>query len=158
MASKVIDRDRGYAALMRATRQLQHYRGAVDLAPGRYRSGMTVAQVAALHERGTRRMPQRDFMGRWWTRGGKAQLARAQRRAARLLVTARNAPLAERVLAAAGNEAVRDIRAGFQRLAPLAPSTVASKGSRTILIETGLLSRSIRFAPLRGDGRGQRAR
>lgn len=140
---KIRDIDRGFRAFERHVYDAQRGHLRVGIQPQdaarRYSSGQTVAEVAALHEQGTPRMPARPFLSSWFQRRGLRYLSEVTEILRANMVRGG----ARRALRVLGHRAALEVRAGFRQLAPLARSTVARKGSARILRETGLLARSI---------------
>lgn len=110
------------------------------LTPG---AGLTVAEVAAFHEFGTRTIPQRSFIRGWFDESIDANKALIQSQL-KLVVQGR-LPLEtalERVALKCEADVKRRIRNRIPP--PLAPATVARKGSSVPLISTGQLRAAIR--------------
>jgi hypothetical protein len=146
MASRVRDTDRGMRAL------LARVRGArLTLTVGvhgeeggaSHGHGLTVGDIATIHEYGLG-VPERSFI-RAWADGAQAENERALQQAA-IRVVKGQVPSAKVALDQVGLAFVGAVQA---RMAggippPLAPATVARKGSSTPLIDTGQLRASIR--------------
>lgn len=103
----------------------------------------TNAEVGAAHEYGTENIPQRSFIGQAMRRRVKEFRALA----ARLLqMVIYKRATAEQALGLLGAWAVGAIKTTITRdgtFAPLAPATIARKGSSKPLIDTGQLIGSI---------------
>jgi hypothetical protein len=110
----------------------------------RYGSGVTVSQVARWHEIGTRRMPARPFLTYWWTReNGARRIRDATRKALELSLTRGTDPL--RALQQAGERYVAQIQSTFQLMRPIKISTARRKRSSEVLVESGMMWRSIGY-------------
>lgn len=145
--STVTVRDRGYSRLLRAVRGMRDGGISIGIHPREarvaYPGGATVGEVARVHASGGRYLPRRDPIGQWWEREGQREVLRRTRAALTRALRSGRPPWRE--LERAGAEMVRRARAEFQRLRPLAPATVRRKGSRRILVRTGLLLRSVQY-------------
>jgi hypothetical protein len=147
---RVTTRDRGYRRFRDAARRGSLVLEVGVLGPEAARPhprarGLSVAEVADLARRGSRRAPSRDFVSAWYARRG----AHAQRLAvAAIRAALRGGPDARRRVEAVGRAARDEMRAEMSRMAPLAPSTVARKGSSRVLVETGALRRAVSFRVL----------
>ncbi len=151
---QVIDKDRGYKALMKKLgRRLHGMSISVGVqgndAQKEYDNGATVGEVAGYAEFGTSTQPPRPFLGtaaeRWnlW-RTDMVKLGRA---------SIDNAPevLAQKL----GEKIVKDIVAVIDTSLPPpnAPSTIAKKGSSRTLVDTGELRDSISAKITNNGGR-----
>lgn len=149
------DRDHGFGRLIRRLRGGIASRLAVGVLarsasdPNRD-SELSVLAVAIVNEFGGPDLPERSFI-RAWADENRARNLERIRRVARTLIT-RPSASEERLLRALGQEMVAEIRARMARgiPPPLAPETVAQKGSTTPLVG-GQLERAIR-AEVRGVG------
>lgn len=104
---------------------------------------LTVAQVGAFHEFGTSRVPQRSFV-RGWFDESQAEIAELLR--SQLALAAAGKLTVEQALerVALKCEASMKKRIRNRIPPPLAPETIARKGSSVPLIDTGQLRNSIR--------------
>lgn len=105
-----------------------------------YPSGQTVAEVAHLHEYGTRDMPARP----WLSEGmAVADVEGASRRAVEGIISGKQT--AAQALGKAAESVAVAVREELPDLplAPLAESTVEKKGSATPLVDTGELREAI---------------
>lgn len=111
--------------------------------------GVTVADIALVHEYGLGDVPERSFL-RAWVDENKAEIARRLKQAAEDAVFGRQAPdvAMQRFGLWAVGEIKKRIVAGISP--PLDPRTVARKGSSTPLVDTGQLLSSITSAVVRG--------
>lgn len=116
-----------------------------------YPDGQTVAEVATWHALGAGRLPVRDPVGQWWDRTGRRDVLRATRAALTRSLRSGRPPWGE--LDRAGRAFATAVRAEFQRLRPLAPSTIRGKGHARILYRTGRLWSAIGYRVRRGRGR-----
>ena len=149
MKATITTRDKGYNRLLRRAQAIS---GAGQLSVGihpregrrRYTGGQTVAQVARWHETGTKRMPARPFVFYWWVReNGQRKVRDTTRRA--LQASLANGTDPTRALQRAGERYVAEIRTTFDLMKPIAISTAKRKRSRQVLVETGLLWRSVGY-------------
>lgn len=146
--TKVTTVDRGYNRLIKRAKRLPEGQVTIGIHPRdgqkKYLSGVTVSEVARLHESGTSRMPARPFLTHWWTiQGGQRRIRDATREALNQALRTGRDP--RKRLEAAGARYQVQIRETFRRMKPIAPSTARAKGSTQILIDSGLLWRSIGF-------------
>lgn len=144
--TRVKDIDRGYRRFLRNARSARtgqlrlgvFGRAGQRIYPG---SSVSVKQVAGWHEGGTRRMPRRPWLSSWWDANAK----RLEQEQTRILQRNLRRGDVTRAYQALGRSSQARIIANFQRLVPLARSTVRTKRSSRILVETGLFRDSIRF-------------
>jgi hypothetical protein len=118
---------------------------------GQYPNGRSVAQIAAIQEFGTARIPARPFVRHALRSVGEVQ---AVLRAESAAITSKNrkAPTAcRRVAQAMAALVVRAIDESPGWAKPNAPETVRRKGSDHPLIDTGLLRRSVHWRVVRGS-------
>lgn len=113
----------------------------------------TNAEIGAIHEYGApgAGIPERPFVRSTFT-FRRAELIELQAAAARAIIEGRLRPeKAIALIGAWGAGAVREqiLKYGAFLFAPLAPSTIARKGSSQPLVETGQMVRSISFVVLR---------
>jgi hypothetical protein len=145
MARNLIDRDRGYKALMAAAHAASR--------PAVVRVGIlndepksdgviSLIEVALIHEFGLGNVPERSFI-RGWADENEAEIKRRMRALAEQVVTAKLTQ--EQALNFFGLWAVAQIKRRIVAgIAPaLEPETVARKGSSTPLVDTGQLINSI---------------
>jgi hypothetical protein len=106
-------------------------------------SGLTVAEVAAFHEFGTRTIPQRSFIRAWFDESlaENRGLIRSQ-----LTLAASGKISLESALARVALKCEADVKRRIRNRIPppLATSTIARKGSSVPLISTGQLRAAIR--------------
>jgi|AACY02.16.fsa_nt_gi hypothetical protein len=151
----VKDIDLGYRRIMRELAELGEMVVLVGVGEdaGAYDDGTPVAAVGAMLEYGTSRMPARP----WLTIGtSKANVDDELAAIARAVTKGGDA---RRALDAAGERIAERVKSTLSDdVKPLAPSTVAQKGSSQPLIDTGRLKRSItaRVVPAR-QARGEGA-
>lgn len=110
------------------------------LIPG---AGLTVAEVGALHEFGTRTIPQRSFIRGWFDE--RQDFIRATLRSQMALVLQGKLSLetaGNRIALACEGDVKRRIAAGIEP--PLAQSTIDRKGSSRALVDTGQLRNAVR--------------
>lgn len=105
--------------------------------------GLTVGDVATFHEFGTRTVPQRSFLRAWFDENQTFIAETLKKQFAGVPEGKRTAEQAAERCALAFEGGVK------QRIArgippPLAPSTIARKGSSVPLIDTGQLRNAIR--------------
>lgn len=105
--------------------------------------GLTVGDIATFHEFGTQTVPQRSFVRSWYDERQAfiADTLRTQLQA----VIAGKRPIeqaAERIALAFEGDVKRRIAQNIPP--PLAPATIARKGSSVALIDTGQLRNAIR--------------
>lgn len=145
MTVKIVDRDHGYKRLLKAVTDPRKLVVAVgvlgDKASKTYEDGVTVSDVASFHEFGIG-VPERSFLRAWFDAHVEANKEFARRLARARLAGAIDV---RRSLELMGARAVAGIQ---ERIAqnippPLAPTTVARKGSSVALIDTGQLRSSI---------------
>lgn len=157
--ARVTVRDKGYSALLRRARAIS---GEGQLSVGvhpregltHYEDGTTVAQVARWHENGTRRMVARPFLSYWWIReNGARKIRRATLDALENSLARNQDPL--RALDRAGERYVAQVRATFRLMKPIKISTARRKKSREVLIDSGLLWRSIGYRARVGKRRSR---
>ena len=110
---------------------------------GGYEDGVTVAQVAAWNEFGTRNMPSRPFM-RDTVNLNKAEVKRTFDEAAKAIL---NGSTEDRELEKIGvlAKAMMQKQITDGGYAPDAPSTVRKKGSSHPLIDTGQMRQSVNY-------------
>ncbi len=123
--------------------------------PASGKKPLTLVEVAWFNEFGTKHIPERSFI-RSTTDEQRSQLAQIKKRLA-IEITAGRQTVAS-ALAILGEWMQAQIQQKITRLSepPNAPSTVARKGSRNPLIDTGQLRQSIRYqvtVPNPGGGR-----
>lgn len=110
------------------------------LTPRRVR-GRTIAIVAAAHEFGTRKIPQRSFIGRTIDERGP-ELQAIQAKVIDRVIDGEDPERAANILGLAASSAIRErIRAGIPPA--LARKTVERKHSTLPLVDTGQLLNSI---------------
>lgn len=143
MSSRVTDKDRGWKRAMRAMRpDNAHVVVGVPDDPKKGSEGVTLAQVAAVHEFGTDTIPRRSFI---------ADTAdENRRRYAKFLASHEVSVLTGRqtrrgALNLLGLVMVGDVKRRISAgiAPPLKPETIRRKGSSTPLIDTGQLRNSI---------------
>ncbi len=105
--------------------------------------GQTVAQIGSYHEFGTRTIPQRSFIRAWFDENQTFIRDTLQKQFAGVATGKRAAEIAAERCALAFEGAVK------QRIArgippPLAPATIARKGSSKQLVDTGQLRNAVR--------------
>ncbi len=146
------DRDRGYNRLLQtverlgkeaARRVLVGIQGAEAAAP-HHGTELTTAEVGAIHEFGLGNCPERSFLRSTFDVNRDAYLDLLRRMGQQIVKGAMTPAQALELL---GQKFVGDIQG---RIAegidpPLAPSTIAAKGSSTPLIDTGQLRSSITY-------------
>lgn len=151
--ARIIDRDLGFRALFVRLRVFQNMSLTVgiheDDGSETHEEGageeLTTLQVAAFHEFGTDRIPQRS-----WLVAGIAEnedrIAALMKRLARSVIANRSRLDPRRALDLLGLEITQLIQARIRAgiAPPLADVTIARKGSSTPLIDTGQLIQSIR--------------
>ena len=145
MGMRIVDRDRGYNALVKkvfAQRKPILEVGVLSSASGNYAGGTSIVDVATWNEFGTSRIPSRSFLRAWFDEGSD--------RAREWLSSGMKAVIkgkttADKMLEMIGLKIVGEIqtRMASSIPPPNAPSTVAKKGSTTTLIDTGQLRSSI---------------
>jgi len=150
--------DTGMSAFMASVKALQKTRGRVGVladAPkkegtrtgkrGRQiQQAATLAQVAAAHEFGTDKIPQRSFIRATMDIHAKDILAMMERLVAQVLTGAITPAVAmERLLIFAQGLVQKRIAVGIDP--PLKPETIARKGSSKQLIDSGQLRSSITY-------------
>ncbi len=150
MSHDVEDKDHGYQALLKrmagaAASLTVGVHEAEGSASAEKSAGLTLVEVAAFHEFGTRRTPRRSFIADWsdeFEETHKQQL----RQMAKAVYEGKVASV-EQGLARLGNLYVGEVQKRISQgiAPPLQPSTVARKGSSTPLIDTGQLRSSVRF-------------
>lgn len=148
--SRIIDRDLGFRALFARLRLSERVNVTVgihqdDGSEAHEGTELTVVEIAAFHEFGTNRTPQRS----WLVEGiaeNENRIIDFMKGFGRRVISNRNRLDPRRALDLLGLEITRllqaRIRAGIPP--PLADVTVALKGSSTPLIDTGQLIQSIR--------------
>lgn len=136
--SRVIDRDKGFAALIRLMKSADSAAVKVGILGG----DSELAEIAAANEFGTDTIPSRPAFRRAID-GGKQEIGRA---AERLLgrVVDRKMPVRQ-ALGQLGLLGVRRVQREITTLKdpPNAPRTIAQKGSSNPLIDTGRLRRAV---------------
>lgn len=155
MAGQFTDTDRGFAALAKimsgkgATLRVG-FIGAKAKAAKKDGGGLSVAEVAAVHEFGLGRVPRRSMIGGWYFQNRK-QILRDLELGLRAVVS--GVP-EDRVLGVLGVKYQAQIQ---ERIAdgidpPLAASTLKRKGENkaTPLIDTGQLRSSVTYEVTRG--------
>ncbi len=105
--------------------------------------GMTIGDIGSIHEFGTQTVPQRSFVRSWFDERQAfiADTLRTQLQA----VIAGKRPIeqaAERIALAFEGDVKRRIAQNIPP--PLAPATIARKGSSVALIDTGALRNAVR--------------
>lgn len=149
MTVRVIDRDFGLRALERRLRNARFARVTVGIHEDAGESGgVTIAEIGAFQEFGTRTIPQRSFIRQ--TIDMKAADIRAlQRRLAKRVVRKADRMQPRQALGILGEAITSMMRARIRAgITPtLAASTLASKksGRETPLIDTGQLIQSLSF-------------
>lgn len=110
------------------------------LTPG---AALTVAEVGAFHEFGTRNIPQRSFIRAWFD--GAIQENKALVQSQLALVVAGRLPL-EQALERVALKCEADVKRRMRNRIPppLKPETIKRKGSSVPLIDTGQLRAAIR--------------
>lgn len=108
---------------------------------GGYPDGQSVAQVASANEFGTSRAPARPFMKQMAENRGKEITEECGRMAKRLAEGGSAADELSQIGKLAEDLLKEEIRSGS--FAPLAPATVARKGSSQPLIDTGRMVDSV---------------
>ncbi len=104
---------------------------------------LTVAQVGAFHEFGTSRVPQRSFIRGWFD---ESQAEIADLRRSQLVLSAAGKLTVEQALERVALKCEASVKRRIRNRIPppLAPETIARKGSSVPLISTGQLRNSIR--------------
>lgn len=146
----VKDKDKGYRALIVRARDLAHsvpVRVGIHDADGgkAYKDGTTVLQVATWQEFGTETIPERSFLRAWF------DIERVKIQASMVAIS--KAILSgkytrEQGLNLLGLRWVGEIQKRMSNRIPppLAPATIARKGSDVPLIDTGQLRASIKHS------------
>lgn len=149
----VRDEDRGYKALVETVfkfgKPVVHV-GILEADGGEDHGGMTVAEVAAIHEFGLG-VPERSFLRAWFDENED----RAREAIRRLLVSViAGKRTKEQALELFGQWAQGEIQARIAAGIPpgLAESTIAKKGSSVPLIDTGQLRSAISYMIDFGNG------
>lgn len=107
-------------------------------------SGMTIAQLAEIHELGLG-VPERSFL-RAWLEQNEAQVEQDMRQATKRMLQGRLTPeQAARVLGVRWVGQIQMFIANSQVQPPLAPATVAKKKSDVPLIDSGQLRSAISY-------------
>lgn len=145
----VQDKDQGYKALLVRAQDLKRSQIAVGIteAAGDKPHGdgqLTILDIATFHEFGTGNIPERSFLRAWFDEN-QEQAKEWVERVTKLVVEGKLTK--EKALNLLGLKFVNEIQ---QRMAngippPLAPATIARKGSATPLIDTGQLRSSITY-------------
>ncbi len=152
MSFKVLFRDRGKSALdARIARMVALGKrglnvGVLGKSSARYAGGISIQELAAVHELGLGTAPARSFIGSWFDEKQAANDS-IIRRVASLVAAGKLSP--EQAIATIGEAFVGSIR---QRIAagiapPLKAATVRRKKSSTPLIDTGQLRSAIAWEP-----------
>jgi hypothetical protein len=156
MRSKVEDRDRGFAALLKRAGSA----GGLALTVGIHEAdgneehgdnpGVSIATVGAFHEFGLGHNPRRSFIADWADENEDANRERLRKMADAIVRGA--IPSGDVALERLGNLFVGEIQ---KRMAegidpPLDPKTIARKGSSTPLIDTGQLRSAITYKVEKG--------
>lgn len=146
MARNIVDRDRGYKALMRnvgAVRGGSAVKvGILSRNAGKDHGGVTVLDIAIVHEFGLGDNPERSFI-RAWVDENQTEVRKRLRAIATRVMFKGADPDTE--MQRFGIWAVAQIknRIVSHIAPPLAPATVARKGSDTPLVDTGVMLSSI---------------
>jgi hypothetical protein len=144
-------RDNGYAKVVANVASLRSPVGVkvgiLDDKP--HGDGVTVADVALVHEYGLGDVPERSFL-RAWVDENKAEIqARLKKATEDVVFGQQTADVAmNRFGLWAVGEVKKRIVAGISP--PLDPKTIAAKGSATPLVDTGQLLSAITHAVVRG--------
>lgn len=141
----VTDKDKGAAELIKRF-LVEIKRVTVGIhsdAPGAYENGETVLNIGAIHEFGLG-VPRRSFIADWFDQTQPQIRAKIK---ALAVAYARGKVTLDQGLNQLGQWAVGSIqeRISSNIPPPLAPSTVARKGSSVALIDTGVLRSSITY-------------
>lgn len=144
MTVRVVKRDRGLAAFKKALRDADAEAVAVGIhadAGVHADSGLTMAELGAIHEFGLGNVPERSFLRAWGESRGKALLTER----ADLIESNTKAGNPRRALEQIGLLAVGEIQQRISAGIPPANTaeTIARKGSSIPLIDTGALRQSI---------------
>lgn len=117
---------------------------------------LTVVEVGLVHEFGSRdeRIPERSFLREAFD-GNREKYAERVRQLMGLVLEGKLDYA--RALGLLGAEAASDVKVWMTEgmFEPLAPSTIAKKGSAHPLIDTGQLRASVSFVVVRGDVDGR---
>lgn len=162
MRSEVVDKDRGYADLMKRLKK----DGALDLRVGVFGekgsvqhegSSLTVAEIGALHEFGFEHVNGGFFvLERSWLRAyfdaNKARLEEMVRRVA--IAVEQGQMTKEQGLNLIGLKISGEIKQRIQAgiAPPLAESTIKAKGSSVPLIDSSQFIGSIAYEVVKGEG------
>lgn len=105
--------------------------------------GLTVAEIGAFHEFGTRRTPQRSFIRSWFD---ESVVENRELILSQLKLVAENKLTLENALERIALKCESSVKKRIARRIPppLSPVTIARKGSSVPLIDTGQLRASIR--------------
>lgn len=144
---RIIDKDRGFRALMRRVRGAARGRAVtVGVHSGEggapASGGGTVADVATIHEFGLGNVPERSFV-RAWADDKRSDNERLLAKLAESIVRGQNT--VDEALEKAGLVMAASMQQRIRGGIPpsLSPATIARKGSSTPLIDTGQLVSSI---------------
>jgi hypothetical protein len=153
---KVVDKDHGWAAMLRRVKQARDGRVKVgvladDPKGGADHEGLTVAELAAVLHFGTDTIPARPFLAMAFE---EQREALSQMGGALMSKVISGEMEQDKALGVIGlklsTEAKKVISEGA-RLAPNAPATVAAKGSSRPLVDTGRLINAITWAIDKGS-------
>lgn len=133
MSARIVDRDKGYAQFLKRIAQ-RHMRLGVGVP-----LASPKGKIAAYLHDGTSRMLARPFLAQWFDRWASKNIGLIFE--VYLLVVARRIWSYEKALERVGPKLVDGLRAEMRsgNFAPLAPSTIARKGSSLPLVDTGEL-------------------
>jgi hypothetical protein len=141
---RIVDRDRGYRALLKRLRRARKRRAitvGVHSDTGGH-GALSVVDIASIHEFGLGTVPERSFLRAWFDRE-RIENERIMVRLAESVIAGKNTvdvALEKMGLVFVGG-LQKFVRAGIPPA--LAPATVARKGSSTPLIDTGQLVSSM---------------
>ena len=108
-------------------------------------SDLSMAELAALHEYGTKDIPERSFI-RAPLESSRADVKRMMHKAAVAVVSGKVTPRASlEILGQWGVTTIRKWVTVGSRLAPNAPSTIKRKGSARPLVDTGRLLGAVSY-------------
>lgn len=147
LSTRVQDKDQGYKALLVRAQDLKGSQIAVGItaAKGAKPHGKTtILDIATWHEFGTTTIPERSFLRAWFDENQEQAKVWVER-VTKLVVEGRLTK--EKALMLLGTKFVGEIQARIANRIPppLAPETIARKGSDVPLIDTGQLRSSITY-------------
>jgi hypothetical protein len=142
---ELIDRDKGWRAMKKRVAQDAGTTVSVGVQGADAdadHGGITMAQLAGVHEFGSNNIPERSFLRFTILANQKRYLELMRQLGNGILIGRFDVPTA---LGIFGEQVVSDVKARItSNIAPaLAPSTIQRKGSTTALIDTGRLLNSI---------------